>query len=326
MYEMKHHIVFTTQKRDLKLQLFESVVVTRSVENLVDTAVISLPESVMNRVQHLEEKIERGAQVRMAFGYDVEERKLPVEFVGYVLEVVNTNGHLEIRCEDALFLFRKSVENKQFKPAPVKAILQYLIDQVDSSFSLVMDADYSITYEKFTIHNAEAYDVLKKIQEELKANIYFDTEKKELHFHAPYKETGGEAVYDMSRNIESSSLEYQQVRNRKLEVVIQSTSSSGQVLEVSSGTTGGEKVTLKVGAMPASDMKKVADMALVQRNADRYEGDVKGWLNTTCRPAYRVRFKDDDYRNRNGLYYVTEVITSFSEAGGSRTVKFGIKL
>lgn len=323
MYQLQHNITFDNAGRKFKLQLLHSVEIKTSSENLVDTAIIILPESVFNSVLNFEDKIGRGTKVTIELGYD---QNLVTEFVGFIVDVVNNGGTLSINCEDALFLFRKSVPDKVFKPAPVRDVLQYLIDQIDPSYKLVMDADYGITYEKFTVYQAEGYDVLKKIQEELKANIYFDTAKKELHFKAPFKEEGGVVKYDMSKNVETSSLEFKKSSERKLEVTVESTSTDGTLKQVVVGTPGGEKINMKVGAMSEGDMRKVAETALNQRNADRYEGNITTWLVPFVAPTFRAKFKDLDYPKQDGAYYVKSVDTSFSDGGGKRTVTFGIKL
>lgn len=323
MLSMTHDIRFKTNGKLFKLNLLASVEIQASVESLVDTAVIVLPESVLNKVLHIEDKVQRGSEVVVKFGYNSKNK---VEFIGYVTEVVNKGGALEIRCEDALYLFRKSVPDKIFKPAPVKDVLEYLVQQVDPSYSVVMDVNYGITYEKFTIYQAEAYDVLKKLQEELKANIFFDTERKELNFFAPYKTKFGEVKYDFSKNVESSTLEYKSHNLHKLEVIVESTAVGGDVKQITLGTPGGEKVNIKVGPMSEADMKKVGDTVLANRNADRYEGDITGWLVPRVAPGASAKIIDADYPERDSKYYVTAVTTSFSANGGVRTVKLGIKL
>lgn len=324
MYQLKHDILFiSASKKKFKLRLLNSVKVVSSVKNLVDTAIIVMPESVMNDVLKLENKITTGDEVTIKLGYNDDFK---TEFIGYIKDIENVNGTLNINCEDALYVFRKQIADKIFKPGAVKDILNYLINEVDSSYSLVMDADYGITYKKFIIHKAEAYDVLKKLQQELKANIYFNTEKKELHFHAPYKDKGGEVKYDMSVNVETSSLKFKKASDEKLEVVIQSTSVDGTIHEVKVGTTGGKQVKMKVGAMSVADMKKIANNVLNSRNSDRYEGSIDTWLIPFCQPTYSAEFRDADYKDRNGNYYVESVTTSFSDAGGKRTIDFGKKL
>jgi hypothetical protein len=319
MFQMNYDIKFNNGGKKFQLLMLSSVEIEKSCENLVDIATILLPESVLNNPLNIESKIKRGTEVSIKLGYD---GKLIPEFVGYVTEIVNSGGSLNIKCEDALFLFRKKVENKIFKPASISSIANYLISQIDSSFTLV--CDFNFTYEKYTIYQADGYDVLKKLQEETKANIYFNTEKKELHIHAPYLQKSGNVKYRMNRNVESSSLEFKRATDRKLQVTIECTGLDGKLQSYTSGTPGGETFTKKVGS--TADLKILADTELMLRMADKYEGTIDTWLIPYCEPTFTADFKDDDYPDKAGLYYVTSTKVSFSESGGVRTIGFGIKL
>ncbi|NDP26461.1 MAG: hypothetical protein GZ087_03400 [Flavobacterium sp.] len=323
MYNMIWNVVFTTKGKEYSLGIVSDITINSSVDNLVDTAVITLPEAVMNQVLNLEDKIGRGSKVTIQLGYDFEQN-LKTEFVGYVQDIVTNDSSLKINCEDALFLFRKSVKDVELKPTSLPKIAQLLLNEIDPSFRLV--CDYDISYEKFVIHQATAYDVLKKLAEETKANIYFDTEKKELHVHPPYLEKAGDVMYSMQKDIEKSSLEYKKQIDRKFEITVERTNLKGKVESFTAGTTGGDKVTLKVGSVATSDLKKIADAELIRRSADAYEGSIDGWLIPFVKPTYTATVKDDDYPDKNGKYYVVGVTTSFSESGGKRTVKLGVKL
>lgn len=304
-----------------KLGLIAEIEINCSVDNLVDTATITLPEAVMNTVIDFQSKIKRGSFVSIQLGYN---KRLEKEFEGYVQEITTNDNTLKIICEDALFLFRKSVPDVELKPSSLKNIAQYLIDKIDPSFTL--SCDYDISYEKFVIHQATGYDVLKKLQEETKANIYFDTINKVLHIHAPYVEIGGVVKYSMQRNIEKSSLEYLRAIDKKVEVTIESTDSKGKVKSITAGTTGGDKITLKVGTMSEADMQKVAAAALKKNSFDGYSGSFDGWLIPFVEPTYSAIIEDTDYPYKTGRYYVIGVKTSFSESGGKRTITPGIKL
>ena len=321
MYNISWNIRFKTGGVLYSLKTIDSVDIECSVDNLSDTAVISLPEAFMNQVFNIGNEVKRGSEVTIKAGYDDE---LKTEFVGFVQDVVNNDSSLKIKCEDALFLFRKDVKNVELKPTSVSKIAQLLIDQVDSSYKLV--CDYTISYEKFVIHQATAYDVLKKLAEETKANIYFNTEKKELHIHPPYVEKGGDVIYSMQRNIENSSLEFKKAIDRKVEVTVEKTNLSGKIESYTTGTTGGDKVTLKVGSVATGDLKKIADAELIRRSADMYEGSIDTWAIPFVQPTYSAKIKDEDYPEKDGKYYVTGVTTSISEAGFKRTVKLGIKV
>lgn len=314
-------IRFKTDNEIYSLQTVDSVSINESVDTLADTAEITLPEMVMNQVLNIGDKIKRGSEVKIKLGYD---QTLVQEFVGYVQEITTRDSSLKIMCEDALFLFRVGVKNVELKVVTMEQIAQNLVKQIDPSFKVV--CDYGISYEKFVIHQATAYDVLKKLAEETKANIYFNTEKKELHIHPPYLEKGGQVTYSMQVNVESSSLEYKKKIDKKVEVVVESTDSKGKIQSYTSGTTGGDKVTLKVGSVAPADLAKIADAELLRRSADGYEGSLTGWLVPAVKPTYSAKIIDEDYPEKTGKYYVIGVTTEFNSSGGKRTVKLGVKV
>lgn len=321
MFIISWNIEIKTDGVSYNLRTVESIDIECNVDNLADTAVITLPEAVINQVLNFGNEVKRGSEIIIKAGYDND---LKTEFVGYVQDVQTKDSSLKIICEDALFLFRKAVKNVELKPTSVPKIAQLLIDQIDSSYTLV--CDYTITYEKFVIHQATAYDVLKKIAEETKANIYFNTEKKQLHIHPPYVEKSGEVIYVMQRNVENSALEYKKAIDRKVEVTVEKTNLSGKIESYTTGTTGGEKVTLKVGSVGVTDLKKIADAELIRRSADMYDGTIDTWAIPFVQPTYTATIKDEDYPEKDGQYYIVSVTTSINEGGFKRTVKPGIKL
>ncbi len=321
MFNMDWDIRFNNAGKKYRLGTLAECEIECSVDNLADVATIILPESVFNQVLNIEDKIPRGTSVVIKLGYD---GNLQTEFEGFVQDITTNDSTLKIVCEDALFLFRKGVDDVELKPTSMKKIVQVLVDQIDKSFGV--SCDYDISYEKFTIHQATGYDVLKKLQEETKANIYFDTKNKVLHVHSPYTEKGGEAKYSMHVNIEKSSLEYKRAVDKKIEVTVESTNVKGKKTSITKGTTGGDKITLKVGPMSEVAMHKIADAALTKNNFDGMEGTFEGWLVPFIQPTYTLSYDDLDYPYKKGNYYTVAVKTTFNESGGKRTVTPGIKL
>lgn len=322
MYNIVWEIKFTNEDGQVySLQTVETIEIESSVDNLADLAFITLPDAVMNQVLSLQDKIKRGSKVVIKAGYD---RRMETEFEGYVTDISTNNSSIKISCEDALFVFRKKVSDVELKPTSVAKIAEHLVKQIDPTFKVVCDFD--ITYEKFVIHQATAYDVLKKLAEETKANIYFNTAKKELHIHPPYIEKGGDVLYSYQHNIETASLEFKKAIDRKVEVTVESVDSSGKVKSFTTGTTGGEKIALKVGAIPESELKRIADAELLKRSADGYEGSLDAWLIPIVKPTYSAKIVDKDYPEKTGKYYVISVKTSISSSGGKRSVQLGVKL
>ena len=321
MYSLDWNIEFKTSGKRYTLAMLAECDIVKSVNNLADVATIVLPEAVMNEALSLEHKIIRGSEVLIQLGYD---GNLKNEFIGYVQDVINSDSSLKIVCEDALFLFRKGVKDKELKPTSLKKIAQYLVDEIDSGYKV--NCSYDINYEKFTIHQATGYDVLKKIQQESGANIFFNTEDKTLHIHEPYIEKGGEVFYSMQKNIENSSLEFKNKLDAKVEIIVESTDIKGNVHQTTTGTTGGDKVTIKVGSMNEASKKLRAELELIQRTAPKYEGTFDTWLIPMVKPTYSARLKDEDYLENKAWYYVVGVTTNLSESGGKRTITPGIKL
>lgn len=320
-FTMDWDIRFNNAGKKYRLATLAECEIDCSVDNLADRATIVLPEAFMNQVLQIEDKISRGTEVLIRLGYNGDLRD---EFHGFIENITTNDSTLKLLCEDALFLFRKGVRDVELKPTSVKKIAQLLIDQIDSSFTV--NCDFDIAYEKFVIHQATGYDVLKKLQEETKANIYFDTKNKTLHIHPPYIQKGGDVVYSMHRNIEKSSLEYKRAIDKKIEVTVESVDTKGKVHQYTAGTTGGDKITLKVGPMDQAGIRKVAEAALQKNNFDGYTGTFDTWLVPFVEPTYSAKIDDRDYPHKKGIYYVVAVKTKFSDAGAVRTITPGIKL
>jgi hypothetical protein len=321
-FNLTWEIIFYTESGRKSLLTIKECEVTCSVDNLADNATITLPQGFLNNVFKNNELVPRGTRVVIKYGYDYNNI---TEFDGFVKEIVTNESSLKIECEDALFLFRKSIPDIEMKPTSLKKVAQYLVNNIDPSFNVVCK-DYDLGYEKFVIHQATGYDVLKKIQEETKANIYFNTVKKELHIHPPYIEKGGEVIYSPQKNIRTSALVYKKAIDRKFEITVERTGLDGKVESIKRGTTGGESITIKAGAIASEAIIKIADAELLKRSADGYEGSFDAYLIPYVAPTYSANYDDKDYPEQKGNYYVIAVKTKISPSGGVRTIQLGVKL
>lgn len=304
-----------------RLRMVEKVSIKRSVELLSDTATITLPGTVFNKAINIEDKIKVGDAVEIELGYNDD---LKPEFKGYLKAIKTDGGSLTLEFEDDIYLFRKSVKDEEMKNASVKSILENICSQV-GGFSVSCDYDFS--YDKFVINNATGYDVLKKIQDEASPNIYL--KDKVLHVHPQYAEIFGEARFDFSRNIErdGTDLKYKSEDERKFLVVVEGTDETGSTVSVEKGTTGGDKMTLKLpGVSSKSSLEQKAKSVLEQKVYTGYEGSFQSWLVPYVDAGYKVTITDPDYEIKNGTYYVISVETTFSKDGGVRKITLGKRL
>jgi hypothetical protein len=317
MYAMGYKI----KVGDYTLQLLDSVTIAKSVENLADTATIVLPGTYVNEALQIEDKIKEGDAVEIFLGYD---DNFNLEFQGYLNSISTDDAAIKLECIDALYLFKKPVTDKEYTNITLKALLNEVMKQIDGQFKI--SCDYEFTWEKFVFFKASAFDVLKKVQDETKANIYFKGDT--LHIHPQYSEVFNEkvVVYDFARNIEKSALTYVLLKNKKIEIEVTATGPDGKVKKVTYGDTGGEKRTVALGTADEASMKNRAQQEYNIFAYDGYEGNFTAWLVPFVEPGYKVHLRDRNYSYKDGDYYVVSVETKFSSSGGSRTITVGKRI
>lgn len=316
MFDLTWHIEIG---RSYKLILLDSVTITRSVEQLADTAEIVLPGSVFNKAIKIESLIRRGDPVTIEAGYDGNN---VTEFTGYLEAIATDDGSIKLRCEDGIFNFRKPIADKEFINPDVKDLLNYACQQIGG---YTLSCDYTFKYDKFVVRGYTAYDLVKKIQEECKANVYLKGNV--LHVHPQYKEIFGQARYSFQQNIEKSDLEYKIAEDRPFEAIVEGKGKDGKVIRITAGRKGGDTETVKRdGVSDIASLQALADELVKRRSYSGYSGSLTGWLVPYCDAGYKVSITDLDYEYKDGDYYVLEVVTKISKSGGERTVKIGAKI
>lgn len=315
MYTMQYDI----QIGSYKLGMLDKVEIHKSVEQLADTAVITLPAAQFNNALEIESKIKRGDGIIIKLGY--EEIGMQTEFEGWLKRISTDGGNLQLHCEDDLFLFRKELPNEVLQKVSLKTLLQKVVRSCGVAVSV--DCSYEWTYDKFVINNATGYDVLKKVQEECGADIYLDDR---LHVHPPGEKVGQERYYDFSLNVEKEDLTYRRAEDKKVMVVVKALLPDGTVKEVETGSTGGDKIEVRCATSDEASMRARGEAEVKRRSFDGYEGSITGWLIPMCQPADSVTLKDRDYGYKDGSYFVTSVTTEFSRNGGQRKIDLGFRL
>lgn len=315
MFDITWHITIGK----FRLQMLDSVTITRSVEQLSDTAEIVLPGSCFNKAIEIEKQIKRGDPVIIKAGYD---GKNETEFSGFLEAIATDDGSITLKCEDGIYNFRKPIDDKEFTNPDVKDLLNYACSQI-GGYSL--NCDYTFKYDKFVVRGSTGYDLLKKIQEECKANVYL--KDKVLHVHPQYKEISGTAKYSFQVNIEESKLEYRSAEDRPFECIVEGKGIDGKVIRATSGRKGGDSETIKRdGVSDMGSLQALADEVVKRRSYTGYSGSFTGWLIPWCEAGYKVSISDKDYEYKDGDYYVLEVVTKIGSSGASREIKLGAKI
>jgi phosphotransferase system IIA component len=295
--------------------------IRKSANKLTDIATIKLNGMAYSKTVNIEDKIKRGDKVSIKLGYD---SNLYNEFNGYI-KSIKTDDTIIIECEDSMFLMRKEVKSKQYKNITASDIIKDLLSQI-GGFDLVLgDGVSDLKYDKFTISNATAFDVLTKLKEETGAHIF--VKGNELNFHLKYTYKEGDVVYDFSKNVEKSSLKYVKSEDKKVLIEIIGINRNNEKTKVEVGEKGGDKITVhRYNVNDKSALEAIGQEELKKYRYTGYEGDITGWLTPYCSYGYSCRIIDSDYPIREAIYYCEAVTTQFNSTGGKRKITLGIKL
>lgn len=305
-----------------RLGVVDSVTVRKSVERLADSATIVLPATYMNKSVGVEDKLHEGDTVRIKMGYGAS---LQTEFNGYLNAISTDDNKLTLECEDSIYLFRQGLKNRELSDVTVAELLQAVVKEVDPMFTV--QCDYHFIYSKFILNQSTAWDVLKKVQEDTKANIYFVDST--LHVHPQYLHIANrQAVrYDFAKNVEKSQLKYKKADKRKYWVEVESASPDGTRISITTGNQGGEKRSIKLyGVADEASLRQRANEEIKMLVYDGFEGNLTGWLVPYCEPGYKISLNDSEYPEKNGTYYVVSTEARMSSRGGERTITIGKKI
>lgn len=317
MVDMKYDITIGKYKVNSLI----SVEVRKSAGTMADTATIVLPGMAYNASLSIEDKVKRGDVVVIKLGYN---DKLIQELVGKV-KSISPNDLITIEVEDNMFDFRKDVENKQYSDVTVGDVIADLNAQIGGYTLVVGDGVNDVKYDKFTVQDATAYDVFDKIRQETSLHIFI--KDKELHVHLKSTYKSGDVNFDFETNVEESNLTYVTEFDKKVEVEMVGITRSNEKVKVTVGEKGGDKITVhRYNVTDEAALKAIGLEEMKKYRFTGYEGTITTWLLPYCTYGYSAKIKDPDYPLRDGTYYVEAVVTSFSEAGGKRTVTLGLKL
>lgn len=315
MYLLTWHITIGKYR----LQTLKGLKIITSVLNLSDTAEIELPGQYLNTWNKIEDKITVGDPVIIKLGYDNNNE---TEFNGYLKRISRDNNSLKLECEDALFLLEKTIADKEYKAVSLKTLLTDVLKQVDEE--ITVESDYEFSFDKFVIFKSTALDVVKKIQEETKANIWFDN--KVLHIRPVYADNVQKkaVIFDTRINVQKNELKWKDERDKKIQIEVIFKQKDGKQKKQTYGVKGGQKVTKYVSSGSEADMKRAAENEYNLWNYSGFEGSFTGWLIPIVRAGDSVRLRDID--KPEGKYYVTGVEIEFGQSGAKRKIALGRRL
>ncbi len=316
---------------NIKIGVYEfktihNVEFTKSVDDLVDTAIIQLPTKFKikegNVLKFTEQAIQVGDQVSITIGY--ENKYSATEFVGYVKKIKPTIP-IEIHCEDAMWLLRRKTINKAWnRSTNLKEVLAEVIK--DTPLELANNIP-DIPLDNYIIKNANGTQVLQQLKKNLRLTAFVNDFNKLYCGLQQFTNVGQEVVYDLNYNIIENNLEFKTKEERKIRVRYKYVSEDGTKKQVEFGDTGGALRTYNTAIVSDEKvLEQLAQTEIEKLKFNGFEGSIKTFLIPFATRGMSAKIIDSEHVNRAGNYFINKVVTTVGLDGARRVVTIGTKL
>ena len=299
--------------------------ITKSVEELSDTAVIKLPTRFKVRQngeqKFTEDAIKVGDKVTITLGY--EGKYSGVEFTGFVKKI-SPKRPLEIHCEDALWGLRRKNITRSWEKTTMKEILTEVVKGTPVQLADNID---NVPLDKWIIKNANGAQVLESLKKDLLMTAFINDEGKLYCGLQQLTNVGQTVVYDLNYNLVENNLEFKSKEERKIKIKYTYIDKENKRKSIEVGDPDGEQREYNTSVI--SDLNKLEEMAkaeLEKLKYDGFEGDVTSFLIPYATRGMKAKLLDNEHPNREGNYFIKKVVTTFGTGGARRKITIGNKL
>ncbi|HNP24615.1 MAG TPA: hypothetical protein PKM63_21920 [Panacibacter sp.] len=309
--------------------------IKRSVHQIVQTAKIELPLSVVMQNYDLRKQInlsgliKEGDSIKIEAGYDNVTR---LEFEGYIKRI-NYTIPLSIECEDELYLFRKMNFKKSFNDAPLKDIIQYIIDELKKQMGLQLEVYKGMPefpFKNFLMKNGNGIDVLQELKDKYGLNSYLISVDgvKTLYVGLMYGYKTTNVKYVFNRNtIATSDLKYNGFENRRYKATIKNFNPDGTTTTLETGDKDGEQTNVYwFGSHTIDELRHFAEAQIQMFGMPGYKGSIDTFLTPYVEPGMIANLSDPQFPDRDGNHYVGTVTTTIGSGGGRRKPEVDFKV
>lgn len=311
---------------DYTFSSINEVEITKTVEELADTAIIKMPTKFKvrqnNDLKYTEEVIKVGDPVKIKLAY--EGKYEGVEFVGFVARL-KTKIPLEIHCEDAMWLLRRKNITKSFGKTTMKSILEEVVKDTPIQLSKRIP---DVPLDKYIIKDANGTQVLQGMKENLAMTVFLEDDGTLYCGLQQATNIGQRVIYDLNYNLVENNLEFKMADDKKFKVIYTWTDpKDNKKKKFEAGDDGGEVRNVNLPMM--KDEKFLTEMAkktLKELKYDGFEGDVTSFLIPYATRGMAAEIRDKEHKNREGNYFIKSVVTTFGTSGARRKATLGSKV
>ena len=284
---------------------------------LTDTASIILPRNVDYFDKfNVKAVFQSGDPVTIELGYN---GNYVTEFTGYVKRV-SAGIPIIIECEDEMYKIKKLPVHKSYRSIRLPNLLNeivpgYQVDALEIDLGALrfvktnVGAVLEFLKQEYSLYSYMKYGQL------VVGKIYQDDEVEPIQLH-------------LEKNVVDNALNYKRKEDVIIKINAVSTLSDGSKIEVTVGDEDGENRQLSYyGIVSKEALKALADQDLKKYKVDGYDGFVEAFGIPQIKHGNKVQVQSGLYPDREGVYYVEEVITTFDDSPQyHREVKIGEKV
>jgi hypothetical protein len=261
-----------------------------------------------------------GMKVKIESGYNRVNKQ---RFEGFIIRVSHSTPAV-IHCEGYGYQLRHVTIGKSYKDASLKTILRDIVFGTDIILSEHIP---DVTLVKVMFNNLSGIDALLLLKD--KYYISIQLTGKILYAGLKYLKPNATAKLKIGHNtIKTDDFKYEiseDSANVKVRVRVRRMTGKSNVFEA--GPKDGRVKQINVGdTLEDSALQELAETEYAKAVNAGYGGKITLFLEPQVEPGMAIKIIDDKYPERNSMFFVDGVETSFSISGGRQKVQLGARI
>jgi hypothetical protein len=256
------------------------------------------------------------------------ETEIKTLFKG-VVKAINTGERVRLDIEDGMFLLRQKPIVLTAKKIKLKELLNKVLSGTGVSVS---NRTADMLVDEFQ-YNGNVAGALAVVKEKFNLTVYLNTdnvlyaglEEAEMLSADEQKATRIKLTY--GRNIIENSVSYQTKESAPLKVIVKGKAKDGKETVAEAGMDGGSKQTHhRYNVTDKAALKLIAEQLYNQQSYDGFRGTLTIWGIPIATPGGTVEYKNENYKDNEGRYFIKAVETTFTAAGLRQRLTMGYKV
>ena len=316
---------------DFIFDFVTDITVESTWEMFTDTGEITIPRKVQFEGEDISTLFKKGDKVSAQLGYFPN---LNDTFQGVISELhIETPIRFEI--QDYMWLFKQFTMTKSFKDLKLQELLDFVLESYNASdikastgIDIVFEttADVNTGMGKFRINRATGAKVFEEIKNKFGLTTFVRGNTFYIGIAYPFVDTSETHNILFERNIISDDLQFQNEDDIKLKVKAISINDDNEKIEVEVGDPDGDERTQYFYNLSESDLTEQANRRIEKLKFNGYKGSFETFGDPLIKHGDKINLTSNKLPDRDGVYQVSKVTTSFGQSGYRQNVELDLKL